>query len=294
MKNDDLVKVSKYIYLNETPICIYDKIKYDTVENMKKKRDRLVNHLRAWKQDWEDKNIDGYIGYYYSGFRSDGMSLARFKAYKNDLNKKYKFIRVILSDINLYSYGNYHVVTFNQLYISDVNHFYSKKIQYWAQDGDSPIIVDERSIGLPRLTRFEVSKGNFITVDRYRRDYLASLARSTVKFTPHGIHLKQVSIVGRSVKVRLATPAQPTSLKVIPVLHLQHQSAGGARFLSLEGISLKNGMPEDYSKAVPLGRYETTLTLKKEEEYLLKRLTLVVVDSKSQFEQVITYFLDKK
>lgn len=297
MQNDDLIKVSKYIYLNETPICIYEKIKYDTPENITAKREHLLNHLKSWKQNWEDKNIDGYIGYYYSGFRSDGMNLEQFKTYKENLNSQYKFIRVILSDINIYSYGSYYVLTFNQLYISDVNHFYSKKIQYWSNGTSEPLIVDERTIGLPGLTRFEVSKGNFITVDQFRADYLARLARSTVKFSPPDIQLKQVTVRERTVNISLGMSSNASSasphLKVIPVLHFQQQDTGDTQYLSLEGISLKNGMPEDYSKAVALKRGGTTMMLTKDEKYDLKRLTLVIVNQNNQFEQVITYFLDK-
>lgn len=293
MKNNDLIQVSKYIYLNETPICIYEKIRYDTVENIQKKRDRLIKHLKAWKQNWEDKNIDGYIGYYYSGFRSDGMNLARFKAYKNNLNKNYKFIRVILSDINIYSFDGYHVMTFNQLYISDINHFYSKKIQYWSNGGSDPQIVDERTIGLPKLTRFEVSKGNYITVDRFRGDYIANQARNTIKFSPANIHLKQVMVRDKMVRVSLDTTGGSGGMKVIPVLRFQHQETNDTRFLSLDGVSLKNGMPEDYSGAIPLNRGATTMTLKRDDKFRLKRLTLVIVNRHNQFEQVITYFLDK-
>ncbi|MCP4220905.1 MAG: L,D-transpeptidase family protein, partial [bacterium] len=64
MQNDDLVKLSKFIFLTETPICIYEKIPYDTSGNIQNKRDRLLEHLKLWRNSWEEKNIDGYISYY--------------------------------------------------------------------------------------------------------------------------------------------------------------------------------------------------------------------------------------
>ncbi|UCH93295.1 MAG: L,D-transpeptidase family protein [Candidatus Aminicenantes bacterium] len=290
MKNPDLIKVSKYIFLDQTPICIYNKIKYETIENIRKKRERLINYLKEWKEHWENKNIDRYTGYYEKDFFYSGMNLDQFKAYKRRLNKLYRFIKVILSDINIYAFKNYFVVTFKQLYISDKNHFYNKKIQYWMDYEDKGRIADESGFQLPPPTKFEISKGNYITIDEFRKDYLKQIKTETIAVSPHEIHLRNISIFGQTVKLFLTRSGSARNLKVIPVLRMENRDS--TRFQSLPGIPLNGGVPRDYSRGILLEKRETTVVMTKEKDFGLKSLTLFLVNSQDKHEQIITYFFN--
>jgi len=291
MKNQDLVNVSKYIFLNQTPICIYDKIKYDTIENIEKKRDRMINYLKEWKENWENKDINGYINFYEKSFTDSNMNLDQFKRYKNRLNKLYRFIKVILSDINIYGYHNYFVVSFNQLYISDRNHFYSKKIQYWTDYETKARITDEFSIRLNPPEKFEVSRGNYISVDEFRKDYLAQIKANTITVTPYQVLLKKVTRLDEVLKLTLSRSSEARGIKVIPVLRLE--KGNETRFQSLPGISLKGGVPGDYVKAVLLENSNTMLVLETEKNFNLKSLTLFLINEQNNFDQIITYFFNQ-
>jgi len=291
MQNGDLVKVSKYIFLDKTPICIYNKIKYDTVENIENKRDRLIDYVRQWKTNWENKNIDGYISYYDSDFTSDGMSLPQFKKHKKRLNDTYRFIKITLSDINIYGYKNYYIVMFHQLYISDRNHFYNKKIQYWRDLHDTGKIAEEYTSSLPPITKFEVTKGNYISIDQFRRDYLAQLKAETVTLVPHTVTLANISIRQKTVILSLRGGGNNTDLKVIPVLRLQGSEE--FPFVSLEGIPLENGVPRDYTKGIRLDERQTEVEITKEKDSELRSLTLFLVDNRDELQQIITYFINK-
>ncbi len=290
MRNQDLVNLSKYIFLNQTPICIYSTIKYDTVENIREKRDRLINHLKDWKTDWETKNLEGYIGYYDKDFVYDGLDLDRFKAVKRKLNEAYRFIRVMLSDIDIYAFENYFLVMFNQLYISDKNHFYSKKIQYWRDYGDEARIADEASLRLPQPNKFEISTGNYVTIEEFRKDYLQEIKTETVSLVPHEVHLRNISLVGPTVKLMLVRTESARDLRVIPVLRLEDGTA--TQFQSLEGIALEGGVPKDYSKGIRLVSSETTVLITREKNIKLKSLTLFLVNHRDTVEQIVTYFVN--
>jgi murein L,D-transpeptidase YafK len=290
MKNEDLIRLSKYIFLNQTPICIYNKIKYETVEKIQQERDRLIRCLKEWKSNWEDKNIDGYIEYYDADFSYDGMSIEQFKSFKHRLNQRYRFIRVILSDINLYRFKNYHMVMFNQLYISDQNHFYSRKIQYWRDFKDKARIVDEFSVRLPQPTKFEFTRGNYITIEEFRKDYLREMKTSTITIAPPEIHLKHIAIFGDTVKLFLAGSGDLRGLRVIPVLKME--TKGSTTLKSLEGITIEDGGPRGYADAVALEGRETTVVMRIDEEAQLKSLTLFLVNRENDFEQIITYFIN--
>jgi murein L,D-transpeptidase YafK len=290
MKNQDLVNVSKYLFLNQTPICIYNKIKYETIEKIEEKRSRVINYLRDWKEQWENKNINGYIGYYEKDFFYNGMNLSQFKSYKKKLNTLYRFIKVILSNINIYAFDKYFVVSFNQLYISDKNHFYNNKIQYWRYYKNKAKIVDEFGFSLPTPNRFEVSKGNYITIDQFRKDYQKQLEADTLTVSPHEIHLKNITIFRETVKLTLIRSNSARDLRAIPVLRLENKD--DTRFQSLAGIPLQGGVPRDYSRGIPLKRNETMVIMTKEKDIVFKSLTLFLVNHQNTVEQIITYFVN--
>ncbi len=289
LKNDDLQKISRYIFLNKTPICIYDEIRFDSVANVRGKRDRLIQYLKEWKTQWENKNINGYIGYYTDDFSYRGMNLSRFKTYKDQLNQSYRFIKITLSDINIYSFDGYYVVSFNQLYISDKNHFYSKKIQYWQDFKDTGKIADEYTVALPAINKFEVSKGNYITVNQFRQDYLAKLKKDTVVFQPNTVRVEHISVIDERVKLLLNTSSSTGSLKVIPVLRLENKTE--SYYASLEGITLTDGMPSDYSGGQLLNSGANAIVMSKKKGEHLKSLTLFVINQQNKLDQITTYFV---
>jgi len=291
MSNDDLMKVSKYIFLNRTPIIIYDKIEYATAANIAEKRDRFIRYLTDWKSNWENKNIDGYIDYYERDYYYNGMDFRRFKAYKENLNKHYRFIKVMLSKINLYAFDHYFVVMFDQLYISDANHFYSKKIQYWKNYSNKARIAYELNIRLPEITKFEFSKGNYISIAEFRKDYLKRLKGSTFNFVPGQINLKRISIFDNSVKLFLKIPVSGKRLRAIPVLLLKND--GKTEYESLPGITLDSGVPQTYSKGIVLNEKEEMILLEKKKDAKIKSLTLFVINDEDKFEQIITYFVNE-
>lgn len=291
MKNHDLVKVSKYIFLNQTPIVIYEKMAYETVEKLAEKRERFIRYLTDWKTHWENKNIKGYIGFYEEDFYYNGMNISEFKAYKERLNEQYRFIKIILSKINLYAYRDYYVVMFHQLYISDLNHFYHQKIQYWQDHPDQTRITDEISVKLPPITKFEISTGNYISLDEFRRDYLRRIKASEFHYKPGEITLKSISTVGSTVKLLVKSAAFNPGLRIIPVLLLKNGER--TEYKSLAGISLKDGIPQGYSQGITLKKQENVIHVEKEREQNLKSLTLFVINKENEFEQIITYFVNK-
>ena len=288
MKNDDLVKVSKYIFLDSTPIIIYDKIEYATPAGIKEKRDRFIAYLTDWKSNWENKNIDGYAGYFDRDFRYRDMNLTQFKAYKKSLNARYRFIKIILSKINFYAFSNYYMVMFDQLYISDINHFYSRKIQYWEGYPNRAKIVSERSSTLPRITKFEFTKGNYISIDEFRRDYLSRMAKNTVNLTPSSINIKKITIFDASVKIILQRFGANRKLRVIPALLLNN-----GEYKSLSGIQLENGRPKHPSQGILFRGQEKTILLERETDTEIRSLTLFVINSEDDVEQITTYYINR-
>ncbi len=289
MKNKDLNKVSKYVFLNDTPIFVYNNIEYNTEEEIKKKRKIFLTNFKNWKESWENKNIDGYINSYFPFFRYNNMDLDQFKRYKNRLNKAYKFIRLKLSDITIYSFKNYYYTSFNQLYISDKNHFFSKKIQYWYTSDMKPKIAFETSIPKPKVNKIEISKGNYISINEYRNNILNEEKASSYSIYPSGISLNSIKKNTGSINLSIKNQNIKKHFKAIPVLLLKKDDS--STYKTLNNITLKNGVPQNPDGAISLRARETSISINTGEKIFINSVSLFIFDNNNNFKQILTYFI---
>lgn len=66
--------------------------------------------VSGWLAAWGEKDIQKYGRYYASDFRSRGMNRSQWLAYKDRLNRKYDYIRVSGSDLEIKAADNSRVV----------------------------------------------------------------------------------------------------------------------------------------------------------------------------------------
>jgi len=87
-----------------------------------KDKEKIIEFIETWRKAWESKDIDTYIGCYSDSFRHERngcMDLAAYRAYKDRLNKKYKYIKVDVSGVSVRWTRNGAKVSFRQVYGSD-------------------------------------------------------------------------------------------------------------------------------------------------------------------------------
>ncbi|MBU0515641.1 MAG: L,D-transpeptidase family protein [Proteobacteria bacterium] len=88
----------------------------------------IVNLVQYWRQAWQKKDLKTYIACYDESFRAQGMNKAQWKQYKDQLNRRYSFIRVKVSRLRVSLKGTDRAVaTFHQSYGSD--YFHSRSIK---------------------------------------------------------------------------------------------------------------------------------------------------------------------
>lgn len=85
-----------------------------------KSEEKIVREtITGWLKAWRDKDLDRYINYYHRKFRYNGMNLAEYRDYKNEINQKYKKISIGIDKMNIQVDGSQALVTFVQHYRSD-------------------------------------------------------------------------------------------------------------------------------------------------------------------------------
>jgi outer membrane protein assembly factor BamD len=75
--------------------------------------------LERWRKAWESKDLDGYMSCYSARFQTGKHDWKGWRAYKADLNRKYRNIRVEVEDVNVTTSPNGVGISFIQRYRAD-------------------------------------------------------------------------------------------------------------------------------------------------------------------------------
>jgi murein L,D-transpeptidase YafK len=144
VRNDEVVKLEKYISFKQTPILIFDQIKYVTLEEHKKAREAKAQFLKDWVEAWESKDISRYISFYDESFTAPGFNLKTWKRHKEKLKNRYSMIQVRLDQPFLLVNNEQMIVKTLQKYTSDQHTDYGVKVIYARLiDGKYKIIREE-------------------------------------------------------------------------------------------------------------------------------------------------------
>jgi murein L,D-transpeptidase YafK/Tfp pilus assembly protein PilF len=119
VSNEDIQALSNLITLQQTPIVIVSKIRYQTSTEAESELASLKKFLADWSNYWRNKLIDKYISMYSPRFRSGNYDVQSWKTYKSGVFSRAGSIQL---DINLDSaihHDKYVVLTLREEYRSD-------------------------------------------------------------------------------------------------------------------------------------------------------------------------------
>jgi murein L,D-transpeptidase YafK len=119
VNNENIMELSSYITLKDTPIIIVDKVEYTSVAEAKQYDREIMAMLGQWKSDWENKRLDQYMSHYSSDFFARGMKKNRWRKYKQWLNQIYATIDVEIANLKIFRHDGVVVASFRQSYRSD-------------------------------------------------------------------------------------------------------------------------------------------------------------------------------
>ncbi len=145
VRNDDILRLEKYINFTQTPILIFDKVKYVTMAEHKKMREEKASFLKSWVDAWESKDLDKYISFYDATFSAPGFkNLKAWMRHKKRLKNRYDFIQVRLDQPFLLVHADKMIVRTLQKYTSDQHTDYGIKVVYAVlKDGEYKILREE-------------------------------------------------------------------------------------------------------------------------------------------------------
>jgi lipopolysaccharide transport protein LptA len=104
----------------------------------------VLAFLERWRSAWENKKLDAYMECYSRRFRSGGRDWKGWKDYKARLNRRYRFIRVEMEDVQVTANHEGLRVSFIQNYQSDRYKDRGRKILHLVrEDGQWKILREE-------------------------------------------------------------------------------------------------------------------------------------------------------
>ncbi len=137
VSNPDYEEIARLLRGSNTPILIAESTDWVDRATWLAQRQDLLDQLESWKADWQQKDVERYLGHYSNGFlRREGASWIDGK--RRNISQK-DWIHIGLSDVSLFLYpGNdLAVITLTQSYDSDKHRDVSiKRLYLKLENGD--------------------------------------------------------------------------------------------------------------------------------------------------------------
>ncbi len=149
LSNEDFRSLMETVEIRDTPVLVASGLEWVPVEVAGRERGQLESQVEQWRSAWESRDTARYLSFYSDSFRTQGMTREAFSAYKRQVNRGKKFIRVRLDEMGIYGYpgeSDLVVVDFVQRYESDSFQRTSRKHQYWRREPDGWRIVFEEKL----------------------------------------------------------------------------------------------------------------------------------------------------
>ena len=143
LENQDLLKVSRFIRLQGTPLIVVDRVRMAPRSAILEQERQLRDFVESWRESWESRDVDGYMNHYSPNFQACWLDFKCWKEKKRRLSRRYKNIKVRLSDVYLYRQDGLVTAVFKQWYNSDGFRSTGVKVLYITHQGGKYAIYSE-------------------------------------------------------------------------------------------------------------------------------------------------------
>jgi murein L,D-transpeptidase YafK len=143
LENQDLVKASRFIRLQDTPLIVVKKLHMIPRSEVMNHERKLRDFVESWRQSWESRDVDEYMSHYSPNFQSCWFDFNGWKEKKKRLSQRYRKIRVRLGDVYLYRQNGMVTAVFSQTYSSDGFRSSGLKVLYIVDEGGKFAIYSE-------------------------------------------------------------------------------------------------------------------------------------------------------
>ncbi|MCA1961385.1 MAG: L,D-transpeptidase family protein [Desulfomonile sp.] len=143
LENADLIKVSRFIRLQSTPLIVVKKMIMEPRSRIIERERDARAFIESWRQAWESQNLERYMSHYSRNFQSGWLDYASWKEKKRKLIERYAKIRVKLGTPYIFRENGLVTGIFTQAYKSDGFSAVGIKILYMTHEGGYRIYSED-------------------------------------------------------------------------------------------------------------------------------------------------------
>lgn len=143
LENADLIKVSRFIRLQSTPLIVVKKMVMEPRNRIVERERDARAFIESWRQAWESQSLERYMGHYSRNFQSGWLDHASWKDKKRKLIERYAKIRVKLGTPYIFRENGLVTGIFTQAYKSDGFSTVGIKILYMTHEGGYSIYSED-------------------------------------------------------------------------------------------------------------------------------------------------------
>ena len=145
MGNTEVVELMQWLKPKHTVVVVVDESSKISPLGLVDPEGPAGKRVIEWAAAWSSQDTDRYLSFYHEELYARGMSFARWRTYKDSLNKRYKFIKVGIRNLRVYKHSKYWMSVFEQVYESNLYQARSQKRLYWVGPEDNLKILAEES-----------------------------------------------------------------------------------------------------------------------------------------------------
>ncbi|MFH0821855.1 MAG: L,D-transpeptidase family protein [Pseudomonadota bacterium] len=143
LENEDLIRVSKYVRLQSTPLVVVRQLEMVERSRIIAKDRGLRDIIESWRRSWEGQDLDRYMDHYSKNFQGCWLDYDSWKDKKRRLIERYSKIKVKLGHVYLYQQDGMVTAIFTQSYSSDMYQATGIKVLYLVDEGQPRIYAED-------------------------------------------------------------------------------------------------------------------------------------------------------
>lgn len=143
LENADLLKVSRFIRLQSTPLIVVKKMVMEPRRVIVEREREARGFVESWRQAWERQDLERYMSHYSPNFQSGWLDYASWKDKKRRLLDRYTKIRVKLGNVYIFRENGLITGIFTQSFKADGFSTMGIKILYMTHEGGHRIYSED-------------------------------------------------------------------------------------------------------------------------------------------------------
>jgi len=141
--NEDLVEISQFIKVGDTPMIIEEKVNYVPEAQVDQLGQKVLKVVEEWRQAWQSTDQEKYLSFYSKRFKTPEFHYAEWVSFKNRVNQKNKKRQILIEDISIFKSKDLYTVHFTQHYSSSrINDIGKKEIFLVEENGRLKILSE--------------------------------------------------------------------------------------------------------------------------------------------------------